>query len=136
LALVYAVRHVASKPLIMVKHDELAHTAIDIMVKNDIGALVVTDEGRPVGILTKRDVLKNCCGDASCRRTTVARIMSKPLLTIDIEAPIGQAAGLMMERNVRRLLVTEDGRIVGIVTQKDLLRGTLQAFHSLLWSTV
>jgi signal-transduction protein with cAMP-binding, CBS, and nucleotidyltransferase domain len=57
--------------------------------------------------------------------------MSVPLVTIDAEAPIGLGVEMMVNKNIRRLMVTEKGEIVGIITQKDLLKGTLEAFQAL-----
>jgi len=57
--------------------------------------------------------------------------MSKPLITIDSDARLGEAALLMTEKGIRRLLVEDKGKIVGIITQKDLMKGTLETFMAL-----
>lgn len=101
------------------------------MVEKGIGALVVTTRGKPVGIVTERDILKKCCPKASCESTKLGEIMSKPLVTIDAEAPIGLAVDAMTQKNIRRLLVTDKGDVAGIVTQRDLLKGTLEVFRTL-----
>ena len=59
-------------------------------------------------------------------------IMSSPLITIEVNAAIGEAAKLMSDKKIRRLLVTEKGSIVGIITEKDVLRGTLSYFENVL----
>ena len=128
---VYAVRHVMSKPLITVDGESLAQNAINLMVEKGIGSLVVTEKNKLLGIVTERDVLRKCCPEASCMKVKVKEIMSKPLVTVEGQTPLGEAVETMTNRNIRRLLVTERGKIVGIVTQKDLMRGTLQAFHAL-----
>ena len=101
------------------------------MVEKNIGALIVTEKGKPVGIVTERDVMKKCCLEASCGEVKVTEIMSKPLVAVEAETPIGVAVETMTDKNIRRLLVTEGEKITGIVTQKDLMRGTLEAFHAL-----
>ena len=128
---VYVVRDVMSKPLITVDGEASTQDAIMLMVEKNIGALIVTEKGEPVGILTERDVMKKCCPQATCRAVKVKEIMSKPVITVEGETPIGRAVETMTNKNIRRLLVTENGKIVGIVTQKDLMRGTLEAFHAL-----
>lgn len=128
---VYAVRHVTSKPLITVDSETLAQDAIKLMIERDISALIVTEKGKPAGMVTERDVLKKCCPEASCMEVKVREIMSKPLVTVDGETPIGKAVEIMVDKKIRRLLVTEGEKIVGIVTQKDLMRGTLEAFRAL-----
>ena len=120
-----------SKPLITIDGEASARDAILLMVEKNIGALVVTEKNKHVGIVTERDVLKKCCPEGSCGDVKVRKIMSKPLVTVEGETPIGAAVEIMIDRNIRRLLVTEKGKNVGIVTQKDLVRGTLEAFRAL-----
>ena len=120
-----------SKPLITVDSEASCQDAIRVMAEKDIGAVVVTEKGKPVGIVTERDILKKVCPNVSCMKVKVREIMSKPLITVDANTPIGEAVSIMVDRNIRRLLVTEGGKIVGIVTQKDLMKGTLDAFMAM-----
>ena len=120
-----------SKPLITIDGETPAQGAMLRMVEKDIGALVVTEKGEPVGMVTERDVMKRCCPQASCRKVKVREIMSKPLITVNSETPIDKAVEIMTRKDIRRLLVTEGEKIVGIVTQKDLMKGALIAFHAL-----
>ena len=106
--------------------------AIKCMVDNEIGSIIVTDNNLPVGIITERDILKKTCTSNELCKTKIGELMSSPLITVDGDTPIGKAAELMTEKNIRRLLVTENGAIKGIVTQKDLMKTTLEVFHSLL----
>jgi len=131
LPVVYAVRHVMSKPLITVDGETSAQDAILQMLEKDIGALAVTEGSKPVGIVTERDIMKKCCPEASCSVVKVSEIMSKPLKTVNGETPLGEAVEIMANESIRRLFVTEGERIVGIVTQKDLMRGALIGFHAL-----
>lgn len=131
LPLVYAVSHVMSRPLITVDVESYAHDAMKLMAEKDIGAVGVTEKGEPVGIVTERDVLKKCCLGASCMKVKVREIMSRPLVTTDAETPISEAMKVMIDKNIRRLPVTEKGEIVGIVTQEDLMRGTLTVLSTL-----
>ncbi|MBS7646659.1 MAG: CBS domain-containing protein [Candidatus Bathyarchaeia archaeon] len=126
------VRDVMTEGLISVEKTEPVIKAINLMVEKDIGAVVVTEKGKPVGILTERDIMKKVCPKELCtRKVSVGEIMSQPLITVDADAKLGEAASLMIEKGVRRLLVAEKGKIVGIVTQRDLMRGTLDTFVAL-----
>jgi len=58
-------------------------------------------------------------------------VMSSPVVTIDGSAAIGQAADLMADKRIRRLLVTEEGEIQGIITERDVMRATLDVFKTL-----
>jgi len=133
MGIVFAVRHIMTKNIISVKNTASVVEAASVMVKNDIGYVVVTKDGKPVGILTERDILKKCCPGKLCGEDLkVVEIMSSPLITIEANASLGEAAMLMTDNKIRRLLVTEKGKIVGIITEKDVLRGTLSYFESVV----
>jgi len=126
-----------SKPLITVDVETPTNDAIMLMVEKNIGALVVTEKGEPVGIITERDILRKSCLETSHGVVKVGEIMSKPLITIDGKTSIGNASEIMTEKNIRRLLVTEKDKITekekikGIVTERDLMRVILAVVHSL-----
>lgn len=122
-----------TKNIISVKNNASVVEAASVMVKNDIGSVVVTKDGNPVGILTEKDMVKECCAKKLCDGDLkVEEIMSAPLITIEADASLGEAAMLMSDNKIRRLLVTEKGKIVGIITEKDVLRGTLSYFESVV----
>jgi CBS domain-containing protein len=105
--------------------------AVNLMIKKNIGAIIVTENDTPEGIVTDRDILRNCLSSTEFSKTKVHEIMSRPLITIDHETPIGLAVKVMAEKNIRRLLVTDNNKIIAIVTERDLLRGALEAFNTL-----
>ncbi|MBW1689712.1 MAG: CBS domain-containing protein [Deltaproteobacteria bacterium] len=126
------VRNVMTADIATVKTTDPVSAAIELMTANDIGSVIVTDDGKPVGILTERDILKRVCPEHLCiKGVTVGEIMSAPLVHIKADAGLGQASSLMAVKDVRRLLVMDRQKVVGIVTQKDVLRGTLEIFTSL-----
>lgn len=133
MGIVFAVRHIMTKNIISVENNVSVVEAASVMVKNDIGSVVVTKDGKPVGILTERDILKKCCPGRLCGEgLKVKEIMSTPIITIKAEASLGEAALKMSDNEIRRLLVTEKGKIVGIITEKDVLRGTLSYFENVV----
>jgi len=126
------VKDVITRDIISVETTDPVMKAINLMIEKNIGSIVITENQKPVGILTERDVLKRVCPKGSCGRgVKVGAIMSKPLIYIDPDTRLGQAALLMTKKEIRRLLVKQKGKIVGIVTQKDIMKGTLDAFISL-----
>jgi CBS domain-containing protein len=76
-----------SKTIVTADGETLAQDAINMMTEKSVGALVVTEKGKPVGIVTERDVLRKCCPEASCGEVEIRQIMSKPLITVDADAP-------------------------------------------------
>lgn len=96
--------------------------AVELMNLHDIGCLVVVHCEKPVGILTERDMLKRVIHKSrDPARTKVVAVMSKPLVTASPSMRAGDAAKLMLEKNVKKLPVVENGRLVGLVSITDLL---------------
>lgn len=125
------VRSVMAKPVVTVKKDSSVREAAEIMSKKVVGSIVVTSEGKPVGIVTERDIVERVVArglDAS--KAQMKEIMSKSLITTKGEMPIIEAIRMMQKRKIRRLLIMENKKLVGIVTQRDLLRALV--FHVLI----
>ena len=91
------------------------------MRDNDIGDVVVLDNGRLCGILTDRDIVVRALA-AGCdpNRTSVGEICSRALVTLAPDDSTGQAVRVMREHAIRRLPIEERGRVVGIVTLGDM----------------
>ena len=101
--------------------DTPAREAARIMKDEDTGVLPIVEGERLVGVITDRDLALRILGEDRSPDTTVGEIASKELVTVDPQQSLGEAARLMAEHQVRRLpVVEEDGRLVGILAQKDL----------------
>jgi len=117
------VKSVMTSPVVTVLFSDTVATAADKMVTHDIGAVIVISGGQPVGIMTERDVVKKIVVDGrDAARTPASQVMSKPLITVGPDATIVQAIAIMKDRNIRRLPVVRGTNLVGIVTEKDLIR--------------
>ncbi|UCD72647.1 MAG: CBS domain-containing protein [Candidatus Bathyarchaeota archaeon] len=93
------------------------------MNKYRIGSIVVIGRGKPVGIVTERDILERIVEPFIDPRTIgVKEIMSSPVVTIPPDTSIEEAATLMAKNGIKKLPVMEDERLVGIVTTMDLMR--------------
>ena len=106
--------------------------ADNVMNLDRIRHLPVLDEKRVVGVVSQRDLFRSALAvalgygeraQATLLKTLrVKEVMSEPAITISSEAPIKEAARLMIERKIGCLPVIEGGRLVGIVTETDILR--------------
>jgi CBS domain-containing protein len=95
--------------------------AAQIMRENDIGDVLVLDNGRLYGILTDRDiVVRGLAQGCDPAMTRVGDICSRELITVSLDERLDHAVRLMRDRAVRRLPVEDAGRVVGIVTIGDL----------------
>jgi CBS domain-containing protein len=102
--------------------DSLASVAT-LMEEHNVGAVVVTENHRPVGIVTDRDLALLLGARGKSPRTRVAEVMSSPIMSAYRDAGVFDTTETMMESGVRRLpVVDEDGCLVGIVSLDDLLR--------------
>jgi len=116
------VDRIARRDLVTVDEAASVAFAAKLMRDRDLGSLIVTGKGVPVGIVTERDMLKKVLADARDPGSTkVSEIMSSPGVSIEHDRPLSQAVDLMNRRRVRRMLVTENGKIVGVFTQRDIL---------------
>jgi CBS domain-containing protein len=101
--------------------DTPAREAARIMKSEDTGVVPVADGGRLVGVITDRDLALRIVAEDQGADTAVGQLASKELVTVDPQQSLEEAARLMAEHQVRRLpVVEEDGRLVGILSQKDL----------------
>ncbi len=107
------------KTLFFVDGEENAYTASKIMRQNGIGSVIVTNQGKPVGIVTERDILyKVVAEDLSVTHVRLRKIMSSPLVTVSGETKVRDALHIMRDKNFRRLVVTEGDKIVGIIAHR------------------
>jgi len=102
--------------------------AARIMTEKSVGCIVITEDTRPVGIVTERDVMKAMMQDKDVLANKVSELMSVPLTTAPPETPVVEALDLMKKKNIRRLPIVSDGELQGIVTiHTDLLYWALSA---------
>jgi len=100
-----------------------AAAAAKVMRDKDIGSLVVVDRGRPIGIVTERDlVTKVAASDLLPSRVVVKDIMTSPVVAVHPHEEVADAAKLMAQRKIRRLPVVEEGKLVGMITENDIIR--------------
>ena len=107
------------------------------MLDHKIGCIIITENSIPVGIVTKSDLLSRVIvAYKDPKKTEIRSIMSTPLITIPKEKPILDAIREMRSKNVSRLVVTDNGNLVGLVSETDLIKAvqyaSLTSFKSLL----
>lgn len=110
--------------VISICEDEPVIAAARLMKQRNIGSLPVRDDkGKLKGILTDRDIVLRCVAPgASAQELRVGEIMSRNLATVSPHDEAEQVAERMSERQVRRLPVTDDGVLIGIVALADMAR--------------
>jgi CBS domain-containing protein len=113
-----------SKNIVSVSSEIDALEAAKIMLERKISSVLLTDEtDKIVGIITEKDLLREICGKNLLAQGVPARsVMSTPLLTIDMNSSIEDAAKLMTEFKVRHVAVEdkENNELIGVITTSDL----------------
>lgn len=116
------VRELMTVGVVTVTPEDTVETALRRMIDHDIGAVVVVEGETPVGVFTERDVTRRVLTDPGLLQRRVGEVMSAPVVTTEPDAEIVFVFETMNQRKIRRLPVVEGGRLVGILTERDLLR--------------
>ena len=107
--------------------------AISLMADKGIGALVVTEQEKVIGIVSERDYARKIAlMERSSYDTQVAEIMTSKALTVTSKNTIEQCLELMTERHLRHLPVVEDDKLIGLVSIGDLVKGIIQQQQQLI----
>ena len=117
-----SVKDLMTKNVITIDLKKSVFDAAVLMSEKRIGCLVIVDGEEPVGIVTERDFVRRVVAKNLPLETKVSEIMSKPLITIDPDASLREAARLMLNNKVRRLPVVKENQLVGIIVIADFAR--------------
>jgi len=110
-----------TKAMITVNPTTTAKQIAKMMEQGGIGAIFVKENEIPIGIVTDRDFATRIAANGLTLDTPAEKIMSSPLITINHNERLSAAAERMTSKKIRKLAVTENGKIVGIITSTDLV---------------
>ncbi|MDH3764499.1 MAG: CBS domain-containing protein [Nitrosopumilus sp.] len=116
------VKQIMHNSVVSVNSSVTAADAARMMEDTGVGAIVVLENNMPVGIITDRDFAIKITAHSYPIDTPVRRIMSSPLISIDPNSDLWVASDLMSTRNVRKLPVIDDDKVIGIITSSDLVK--------------
>jgi CBS domain-containing protein len=109
------------KNVITLDHDKSALDAAQLLKEKEISFLVIEKEGNPVGLVTERDIVRKIASeDKKSSDLSIQEIMSEKFKWVKPEDDIEDAIQKMLNNNIRRLLVLEKDKLVGVITQTDL----------------
>jgi len=120
------VKDIMTSPVVTIRENETIYKAAQLMDKHDIGCIIVTGkEEKPVGILTERDLITRVLAKNTLpSRVKAGKVMTTPLITINPDETLAEAARKMSKLNIRRLGVLYKGNLEGIISSKDILAVT------------
>ena len=115
------VKDIMTKALISVNTKTTVFQVAKMMEQGGIGAVFVKKDDNLVGIITDRDYATKIVSHNLPSDTSVEKIMSSPLITINFDESISAAAQRMTSKKIRKLGVTDNGKIIGLITSTDLV---------------
>ena len=117
------IKDVMSSPVITINEEAPANQVAELMDKYALGCIIVSNkEGKPIGIITERDLVRRVLAKNTKPDSFKAReVMTSPLITIEPDKKISEAAKRMSTLNIRRLGVIYKEQLVGVLSSKDIL---------------
>lgn len=119
------VREILHTDLRTIRSNETLEEAARAFAGEVLGLLVVVEHDRLVGVLSERDVVRSLGEGEDPADTHVFDVMTEDVVTIDVDGTVTEAVRLMLDDEIRHLVVTRDGEPYGIVSARDLLRAQL-----------
>ncbi|MCW4018481.1 MAG: CBS domain-containing protein [Candidatus Bathyarchaeota archaeon] len=110
------------KGVLTIDSDRTVVEASEQMTWKEVGDIIVVGLGMPQGIVTERDFVRRVIAQRKPLDTKISDIMTTPLITIEPNASLNEAARKMIEHRIRRLPVVEKNQLVGIITVSDFAK--------------
>ncbi len=121
------VGQVMSRPVLATTERASVQDIASQLVRAGISGMPVADtEGNIVGIITEYDILKAILGNKQLDSLKASEIMQKETITLEVETDISEALKIFQEKHIVRVPVTENGKLVGILSRIDALKGFLE----------
>ena len=116
-----SVEKIMTRSVVSLESSKTVYDASKIMTKKRVGCLVVTSKGKPLGIVTKGDIVKGVSkSDISFKNRNLGEFATRPLIYASSRQTVEEVADLMIKNKIRKLPVLQQGKVVGIVTATDL----------------
>ena len=121
------------KTIFTINPESTVFEAISLMADKGIGALVVTDQEKVVGILSERDYMRKVTlMERTSKETTVGEIMTAKVLTVTKSTSVENCLSLMTDRHLRHLPVVENEKLVGLISIGDLVKAVMEDQRKLI----
>lgn len=109
--------------VITIEQERTTQDAAKLMAEHNIGSVIVVSGGKPIGVVTERDLVRKVCArDIVSSSVPISEVMSAPLIWAEPEMELETAVQRMFNNKIRRLPILENEKLVGIVTVTDLAK--------------
>lgn len=114
-------KSVATSTVVVLPKDTV-YRALQLMAENSVGAVMITEEGRMVGIFTERDYCRKVIlMGRSSLNTPIEEIMTKKMITVGPNQPLEECLELMTKYHIRHLPVQDGEKLIGLVSMSDVM---------------
>jgi len=115
------IRDIMEKDVITIENDKTAQDAAKIIAEKDISFLVIMNDGKPEGILSESDFVRNIAAeDKKASEIKITEVMSYKFRSVAPTTTIEDAIQKMLNNNIRRLIILDNEKLAGVITQTDL----------------
>jgi len=115
------IRDIMEKNVVTIEHDKTCFDAAKLLEEKNISFLVIMKENEPIGIVTERDFVRKLVSKNLPSETPLSDIMSPKFRSVEPSTSIEDAVQKMLNNNIRRLLVLENEKLTGVITETDLV---------------
>jgi CBS domain-containing protein len=115
------IRDIMEKNVVTIEDDKTALDAAHLISEKDVSFLVIMKNNTPIGVLSESDFVKRLAADdKKASEVIVSEIMSSNFRWVEPETEIEDAIQKMLNNNIRRLVILDDSKLAGVITQTDL----------------
>ncbi|MFH0861993.1 MAG: CBS domain-containing protein [Candidatus Altiarchaeota archaeon] len=131
-------KDIITREVVTTSPDAPLMEAARVMSRKSISSILVLEAEKAVGIISERDFLRIYLEGKDRTATKVGEVMSSPVITADISTSLDDILKLMRDKGIRRLAITEAGKLAGIITETDLIKAmkNLHTEHQQLARTI
>lgn len=119
------IEELMTKNIITAKKSEKVFEIAQKMKEYNIGFIPVIDNSKIIGVITDRDIVINCISNNNDKNETVENYINKNIVSVKIEDDLEQALNLMKDNKVKRLIVSDNNKVIGIISLSDILTTNL-----------
>ena len=123
----FDVDYFMSKRVITADEETSVEGVAKIMGEKSIGSVIITSNGEPIGIFTERDLLTKFLAEDKSLKIAVGKACSSPIITAPLGSCIHDAAAIMTSKHIKRLPITTDRKLVGVLSARDLVEAYARA---------
>ena len=123
----FSVKEIMNPNVVSLGPDSTLKDASELMATQKIGSIVIVDKNDPVGIITERDFATKVILKSHSADTKVSEVMSSPVVHISSNQSVADVIDIMANKEIRKIPVIDDGKVIGIVTGTEFLRLFVQA---------